>query len=54
MNGFMKQRLAQLQEERDGIEQSLTQQIGMYKKMLYDSEAKHESRLKEIQKRFSS
>lgn len=26
----------------------------MYKKMYYDSEAKHESRLKDIQKRFSS
>jgi hypothetical protein len=26
----------------------------MYKKMYYDAEAKHELRLKEIQKRFSS
>ena len=46
MNGFMKERVNQLEEERDGIQLSLNQQIGMYKKMYYDSEAKHETRLK--------
>lgn len=41
LNNFMKDRLKQLQEERDGIEQSLTQQILMYKKMLNEMEFKH-------------
>lgn len=54
MNGFIKERLVQVEIERDGIERSLNQQIAMYKKMLYDSEANHEQRLKEIQKRFNS
>jgi hypothetical protein len=54
MNGFMKERLVQLELERDGIERSLNQQITMYKKMLHDSEVNHEQRLKEIQKRFNS
>lgn len=35
MNGFMKERMSQLELERDGIEKSLNQQITMYKKMLY-------------------
>jgi hypothetical protein len=54
MNGFMKERMTQLELERDGIERSLNQQIAMYKKMLHDSEFNHEQRLKEIQKRFNS
>jgi hypothetical protein len=54
MSGFMKERLLQVELERDGIERSLSQQIAMYKKMLHDSELNHEARLKEIQKRFNS
>lgn len=54
MNDFMKERLAQVEQERNGIETSLTQQLTMYRRMLADSEAKHELRLREIQKRFSS
>lgn len=42
-----------MQEERDGIEQTLTQQISMYKKMLNENEVKHEQRLKDIQKGFN-
>jgi hypothetical protein len=33
-NSLLKDRLGQIQEERDGIEQTLTQQIVMYKKIL--------------------
>lgn len=40
-NSLLKDRLSQIQEERDGIEQTLTQQILMYKKMLNENEAKH-------------
>jgi hypothetical protein len=47
MNGFMKERMTQLELERDGIERSLNQQIAMYKKMLHDSEFDREQRLKE-------
>ena len=46
MNDFMKERLMQLEQERDGIQVSLSQQINMYKKMYHESEAKHEARLK--------
>ena len=53
MSGFMKERLIQVELERDGIERSLNQQIAMYKKMLHESEVNHEARLKEIQKRFN-
>ena len=52
MNDFMKERLLQTEQERDGIQISLSQQINMYKKMYNESEIKHETRLKEIQKRF--
>ena len=52
MNDFMKERLLQTEQERDGIQISLSQQINMYKKMYNESEIKHEARLKEIQKRF--
>lgn len=37
MTGFMQERMSQLELERDGIEKSLSQQIGMYKNMLHDS-----------------
>ena len=33
-NSLLKDRLGQLQEEKEGIEQTLTQQITMYKKIL--------------------
>ena len=52
-NSLLKDRLSQIQEERDGIEQTLTQQICMYKKMLNENETKHEQRLKDIQKNFN-
>ncbi len=45
--------MQQLQVERDGIEQSLTQQIVMYKKMLHEMEDKHEQRIKHVQRGFS-
>jgi hypothetical protein len=48
LNGFIKERMSQLELERDGIEKSLTQQIAMYKKMLYESDSKNELRLFEI------
>lgn len=41
MNSYMKDRIKQIEEERDGIEKSLTQQIVMYKKMLNEMESKH-------------
>jgi len=50
---LLKDRLSQITEERDGIEQTLTQQISMYKKMLNDNEVKHENRLKDIQRAFN-
>ena len=52
-NSLLKDRLSQIQEERDGIEQTLTQQIFMYKKMLNENETKHEQRLKDIQRNFN-
>ena len=48
-----KDRLSQLQEEKDGIEQTLTQQILMYKKLLNENEVKNEHRLNELQRSFS-
>ncbi len=52
-NSLLKDRLSQIQEERDGIEQTLTQQITMYKKMLNENEVKNEQRLKDIQRNFN-
>jgi hypothetical protein len=52
-NSLLKDRLSQIQEERDGIEQTLTQQITMYKKMLHDNEVKNEQRLKDTQRNFN-
>jgi hypothetical protein len=40
-NSILKDRLSQIIEERDGIEETLTKQILMYKKMLNENEAKH-------------
>jgi hypothetical protein len=53
INNLLKDRLVQLQIERDGIEKSLTQQIVMYKKMLHEIELNHEQRIKDIQKSFN-
>ena len=52
-NSLLKDRLSQLQEEKDGIEQTLTQQITMYKKLLNENEVKNEQRLNELQRSFS-
>ena len=52
-NSLLKDRLSQLQEEKDGIEQTLTQQIVMYKKLLNENEVKNEQRLNELQRGFS-
>ena len=52
-NSLLKDRLSQLQEEKDGIEQTLTQQIVMYKKLLNENEVKNEQRLNELQRSFS-
>ena len=52
-NSLLKYRLSQLQEEKDGIEQTLTQQIVMYKKLLNENEVKNEQRLNELQRSFS-
>ena len=40
-NSILKDRLSQIIEERDGIEETLTKQILMYKKMLNENVAKH-------------
>ena len=52
-NSLLKDRLSQLQEEKDGIEQTLTQQILMYKKLLNENEVKNEQRLNELQRSFN-
>lgn len=51
-NSVFQDRLNQLKEERDGIEESLTSQIKMYKKLLAECEAKNEIRIREIQNSF--
>lgn len=53
LNSILKDRLAQIIQERDGIEETLTKQVLMYKKMLNENEAKHEQRIKDIQKGFN-
>jgi hypothetical protein len=53
LNSVLKDRLSQIIEERDGIEEALTKQILMYKKMLNENEIKHEQRIKDIQKSFN-
>ena len=52
LNNLFQDRLNQIKEERDGIEQSLTSQIIMYKKLLQECEIKSEARIKEIQASF--
>ena len=52
LNSIFQDRLEQIKQERDGIEESLTSQIHMYKRLLQESEIKNESRIKEIQSNF--
>ena len=46
---MLEDKVSKLKEERDGIEESLNSQIQMYKKLLADSEAKYEVRIKNMQ-----
>ena len=52
MNRHLEDRLEQIKEERDCIEESLTSQIQMYKKQIQDKDKKTEARIKEIQADF--
>ena len=50
---MLEDRVCKISEERDGIEESLNSQITMYKKLLAESEAKYEVRIKNIQIQFN-
>ena len=50
---MLEDKVSKITEERDGIEQSLNSQIQMYKKLLAESEAKYEVRLKNMQLNFT-
>lgn len=52
-NDLLQDRLGQLKRQKDGIEESLNQQIAMYKKFLTEMEAKYELKIKELQSQFS-
>ena len=52
MNRHLEDRLEQVKEERDCIEESLNSQIQMYKKQIQDKDKKTEARIKEIQAEF--
>ena len=49
---MLEDKVCKISEERDGIEESLNSQITMYKKLLAESEAKYEVRIKNIQIQF--
>jgi hypothetical protein len=53
LNNFLKDKLKHLQEEKEGIEQTLTQQIAMYKRMISEMETTHEKRIRALQTFFN-
>lgn len=54
LNSIFQDRLEQLRQERDGIEESLGSQIQMYKRLLQESQIKNEARIREIQSSFKA
>ena len=53
INSFLADKLRHLQEEKEGIELSLSQQIAMYKRMINEMESTHEKRIRALQACFS-
>ena len=52
-NIMLEDKVNKITQERDGIEESLNTQIQMYKKLLAESEAKYEVRMKNMQLSFT-
>lgn len=53
MGQLLKDKLRHLQEEKEGVEQALSQQIAMYKRILSEAEAAHEKSLMALQNAFN-
>lgn len=49
----LRVKLRHLQEEKEGVEQALSQQIAMYKRILAEAETAHEKSLMALQAAFS-
>ena len=50
---MLEDKINKVTQERDGIEESLNTQIQMYKKLLAESEANYEVRMKNMQLSFT-
>jgi hypothetical protein len=50
---LLRDKLRHLQEEKEGVEQALSQQISMYKRILYEAETNHEKSLMVLQNAFN-